>query len=205
MVNYFFGLPRSGKTTLIARLAKKNAKRYRNIYCNVHLNGMPDNVVYIENEWVGKYDMSDSLILIDEASLFADNRDYKNFSKDLLHFFMLHGHYRCSIYLFAQGYNSCDKKIRSILNNVYYVYKPILTGFILTKYYRVPYGIVIPDAKKNKQNTGNSLGSIEEGYCKPTFLQRLFCHRFIRAPYYKYFDSWEAPCLPPIPAAKHTT
>lgn len=201
MIDFYFGLPRTGKTTLITKLALTQSKRYKHIYVNVHLSGMPENVIYIENEWVGKYDMSDSLILIDEGSIFADNRDYKNFSKELVHFFVLHGHYRCNIKLFAQTYNGVDKKIRTLCNNVFYMYKPFFFGRWFTKYYRIPYGIIIPDRKKNMQSTGNSLGDIEEGYCKPSLLIRLFCRRFYRPRYYKYFDSWEAPVLPPVPSS----
>lgn len=199
MIEFYFGLPRTGKTTLIAKFALKYSKQYKYIYTNVHMSDVPENVKYIQNEWVGVYDMSDSLILIDEGSIFADSRDYKNFSKSLVHFFVLHGHYRCNIKIFAQTYNGVDKKIRTLCNAVYYMYKPFLTGHWITKYYRIPYGIIIPDARKNRASTGNSLGEIEEGYCKPAFIQRLFCHRFYRPKYYKYFDSWEAPKLPKIP------
>lgn len=199
MIEFYFGLPRTGKTTLISKMALTEAKKYKYVYVNVHLADMPHNVYYIENEWVGKYDMSDSLILIDEGSIFADNRDYKNFSKALVHFFVLHGHYRTNIRIFAQTYSGVDKKIRTLCNNVYYMYKPFLTGHWITKYYRIPYGIVIPDRKHNQQSTGNSLGEIEEGYCKPPLLFRIFAHRLYRPRYYRYFDSWEAPPLPPIP------
>lgn len=198
-VSLYFGLPRTGKTTLLAKMAVKEAKRYEHVYTNVHLTDVPENVVYIENEWIGKYQLENCLILIDEATLFADNRDYKNFSKDLVKFFMLHGHYHCTIRLFAQTYNGVDKKIRTLCELVYYMYKPFLTGHWVTKYYRIPYGIVIPDKHKNKQMTGNTLGEIEEGYCKPSLLERLFAHKLYRKRWYKHFNSWEAPELPPLP------
>lgn len=198
-VSLYFGLPRTGKTTLLAKMAVTEAKRYEYVYTNVHLTDVPDNVYYIENEWIGKYQLENCLILIDEATLFADNRDYKNFSKDLVKFFMLHGHYHCTIRLFAQTYNGVDKKIRTLCELVYYMYKPFLTGHWITKYYRIPYGIVIPDRRKNKQTTGNSLGEIEEGYCKPNLIERIFAHRLHRRKYYPHFNSWEAPVLPPPP------
>lgn len=199
MVFLYFGLPRTGKTTLIAKLCHSKAfrRRYKNIYSNIRMENT--DYTYIENSYIGKYQMEDGAILIDEGTLFANNRDYKTFSADLTKFFMLHGHYRVDIYIFAQTYNGVDKKIRTLCNAVYYMYKPLLTGHWFTKYYRIPYGIIIPDKHKNKQTTGNSLGDIEEGYCKPSLLQRIFCHRFYRPRYYKYFDSWEAPELPPIP------
>lgn len=206
-VRYYFGVPGCGKTTLLVRLALQGSKKYNNVYTNVRLTGMPDNVHFVENSWIGKYDISDGLLLIDESTLFADNRDYKNFDKQLKNWFVLHRHFGMTVYLFGQSYNGLDKKIRDLAmgdvnGGMYYVYKGLFTGRWVTKYYKVPYGIVIPDKHKNKQLTGNALGEINEGYCKPSLLTRLFSARFIRHPYYKYFDSWECPALPPLPQSK---
>lgn len=201
MFSFYFGLPGAGKTTLIARTVIKSSKKYNHIYCNVPMNDAPDNFVLIQNSWIGKYDISDGLLIIDEASLFADNRDYKNFTKALTSYFMLIRHYKVDVMLFAQSYNAMDKKLRTLCTDVYYMYKPLITGRLLglTKWYRIPYGIVIPDARHNKEQTGSALGDIQEGYCKPSLIQRLFCHRMLRGRWYKYFDSWEAPPLEPLP------
>lgn len=199
MINLYFGLPGTGKTTLIAKLCHSRSfrKRYKNVYCNVHLANT--DYTFIDNSYIGKYHLVDGAIIIDEGTLFADNRDYKNFSQNLTKFFMLHRHYNVDIYIFAQTYNGVDKKIRTLCNNVYYMYKPFLTGLWLTKYYRIPYGIVIPDSRRNKEKTGNTLGEIEEGYCKPPLIMRVFAKRLYRPKYYKYFDSWESPELLPLP------
>lgn len=199
MINLYFGMPGTGKTSMIAYLAhnKSFRRKYKNLYTNIDL--ADTDYIRIENDWIGKYNITDGAILIDEGSIFADNRDYKNFSKALTNFIMLHRHYRVDIYIWSQQYNAVDKKIRSLTNNLYYMYKPLLTGWYKTKWYKIPYGIVIPDRKKNKERTGNSLGEIEEGYCKPSLIQRIFARSFNRRKTYRYFDSWEAPELPPIP------
>lgn len=187
MVKYFFGLPGSGKTTVMSKLAKQavKSKRYKNVYGNVHLS-IP-GYTYIDNECIGKYELIDGLVLIDEATLFADSRDFKNFGKERTEFFMLHRHDNIDIILFSQCWDAVDRKIRTITDRVYYIYKPLLFGHWFTKYYRIPYDIIIPDPKKNQQ----SLGDIIQGYCKPSFFQRLFTSKTIFRPlYYKYFDSW---------------
>lgn len=197
MVSLFFGLPGSGKTTIMASFALKYTKRkkpYKHVYSNVHMS-IP-GLIYIENDFIGKYDLSDSLILIDEATLFADSRRYKEFSKDKLEFFLLHRHYNSDIILFTQQWDGVDRKIRVITDRVYYVYKGIFTRAFLSKYYRIPYGIIIPDGK----NAGEKLGEIVQGYRKPPLLVRLFATKVFRPRYYKYFDSWEAPELPPLPS-----
>ena len=126
MISMYFGVPGVGKTTLLAKIAKKNLKRYQHVYSNVHLK-IP-GVTYITDDCIGTYDLHDCLILIDEASIFADNRDYKSFNKNgtRLEYFLTHRHYHADIILFTQGYNAVDKKLRTLTVNLYYMQKPFL-------------------------------------------------------------------------------
>lgn len=200
MVKLFFGLPGCGKSTILASIAykesrKKYFKKYNHIYSNVHLT-IP-GVTYITNDCIGQYMLRDCLLLIDEATLFADSRDYKNFDKDRLAYFLEHRHYNCDIILFTQQWDGVDRKIRVITDRVYYVYKRGLLGLFFTSYYRIPYGIIIPDKKMG----GEKLGEIVQGYCKPSFFVRLLAHKIYRPKYYKYFDSFICRNLPPLPKA----
>lgn len=197
MISLFFGLPGCGKTTLLCYCAHKalRSKKYKHVYSNVHI--AMDGVTYIDNDCIGQYQLENALILIDEATLFADNRAYKDFGKDKIQFFLLHRHMKVDIYLFTQQWDALDRKIRVITDRVYYVYKGRLLGRWRTSYYRVPYGIIIPDPKKDGSE---KLGEIIQGYCKPSFVERLFCEKHLwRGRYYKYFDSWEHPRLPSLP------
>lgn len=202
MIKLFFGLPGAGKTTILASIAAQYAKPfkknpYRNVYSNVHLS-IP-GVTYIDNHCIGNYLLKDSLILIDEATLFADSRAYKEFDKQKLSFFLQHRHYNCDVFLFTQQWDGVDRKIRVITDRVYYVYKGKFFGRWWSSYYRIPYGIIIPDKKVG----GEKLGEIIQGYCKPDIFTRLFSKKVWRSKYYKYFDSWEAPELPPLPDHYH--
>lgn len=194
-VSLYFGLPGAGKTTIMCKIMLKALKnrRYSNVYCNVH-NAIP-GVTYIDNECVGKYDLHDALICIDEATLFADSRDHKLFSHALKSYFLEHRHYNVDIVLFTQQWDGVDKKIRVITDRVFYVYKGFFLGRWFSRAYRVPYGIIIPD----KRNDSEKLGEIVQGYCKPGLFARLFGLWVFRPRYYKYFDSWERPPLPPLP------
>lgn len=195
-VSLYFGLPGAGKTTVMCKLMKKaaKAKRYDHVYCNVH-NTIP-GVTYIDNECIGMYDLHDALICIDEATLFADSRDYKSFSKNRLTYFLEHRHFNVDIVLFTQQWDGVDRKIRVITDRVYYVYKGTLLGHWFSRAYKVPYGIIIPDPKRD---SSEKLGEIIQGYCKPGLFARLFGLWAFRPLYYKYFDSWERPQLPPLP------
>lgn len=195
-VELYFGLPGCGKTTLVAYEAYKAVKsrKYRNVYSNVRLSIF--GVTYISNDCIGRYDICDGLLLIDEATLFADNRAHKDFSRDKIEYFLLHRHYNVDIKLFTQQWDGVDRKIRVITDRVYYVYKGLFTGHWFTKYYRIPYGIIIPDPHKSD---GEKLGDIIQGYCKPNILIRLFAPVIYRPRYYKYFDSWQRNTLPKLP------
>lgn len=194
MISLYFGLPGCGKTTMLCYLAKKNMQRYLHIYGNIPV-ALP-GYTYIDNDCIGNYDLGDSLILIDEGTLFADSRSYKSFPPELTSFFLLHRHWKCDIIIFTQGWDALDKRIRVITDRVYYVYKGPLLGKWITRWYPIPYGIIIPDKKDDSEK----LGEIVQGYCKPGFFRRLFFSgRLFRPRYYKYFDSWDHPALPPLP------
>lgn len=188
-VSLYFGLPGSGKTTLLCYHAIKGLKsgRYDHIYSNVGIT-VP-GVTYISNDCIGKYNLSNCLLLIDEATLFADSRDHKNFPKHQIEFFLLHRHYNCDIILYTQQWDGVDRKIRVITDRVYYVYKGFFTRKWITKFYRIPYGIIIPDPKN--KSSGEKLGDIVQGYSKPNILIRMFATPVFRPLYYQYFDSWE--------------
>lgn len=201
-ISLYFGLPGCGKTTMLTKIACVTSRRidrdrrcpYNVIYGNIPLSGI-DHYVQIDFDDLGKYDIRDALILIDEATLEVDNRDYKSFKDHSKRFFLLHRHYNVDICLFTQQWDAVDKKIRVITDRVYYMYKKGFLRHWFTRMYRVPYGIIIPDSKKSD---GDKLGEIIQGYCRPSLLVRLFSPRLYRPKYYKYFDSWEAPKLPDL-------
>lgn len=196
-ISLYFGLPGCGKTTIMTKLAYKavRSSRYSNVYCNVPLS-IP-GVTFIDNDCIGKYELRDCLLLIDEATLFADSRDFKNFSKGRLEYFLEHRHRNADICLFTQQWDGVDRKIRVITDRVYYIYKGFFTKKCFSKCYRIPYGIIIPDPKKG----GDKLGDIVQGYSKPSIFVRLFASLTYRPRWYKYFDSWQLDELPVLPSS----
>ena len=129
-ISLYFGLPGCGKTTLLTYFALRGVKnrRYKNVYSNVAIN-VP-GVTIIDNSCIGRYQLENGLILIDEATLFADSRDYKNFSTALTSFILQHRHYNVDIIFFNQSWDALDKRIRTITDRVLYVSKSPLLGAV---------------------------------------------------------------------------
>lgn len=191
MISLYFGLPRCGKTTTLAKLAHDAVKRGRTVYSNVPLK--IKGVVHILNEDIGRFDMSGGLILIDEATIYADSRQFAKFPPEVVEFFVLHGHYKVDICLFCQIYNRTDSTIRMLAERVFYVKRGLILP--VSRIYRVPYGIAFTPPP---EGTGSKYGDIVEGYAEPSLLQKIFCQRIWRPLYYRYFDSWEHKELPPL-------
>lgn len=173
MIKGVFGLPRSGKTTYLAKLAKQAIKKGRKVYTNFYCKGC----YTLDFDSLGVCDYSDCLILIDEISLFCDCRSFKNYSDNHKYFFALHAHYNCDIVYCSQSYMDCDKKIRNVTDSLYQItpwyfgtsrVRPIQKQFIIER------------------------GSISEFYEVKGF-GSLVCRRR----YYSMFDSFERKQLPP--------
>lgn len=191
----YFGLPRCGKTTLIAKMALEavKSKQFKNVYCNVHLS-IP-GVIYVPfRECFGKYEIVDGIYFIDEAAIEAGDREYKSFGPERTAAIMLHGHDKLILVFFSQEPDGVDKKIRAVTEEVYYVKKSKVFKH-WTYVYRIPYKLIWP----KEGSDGENAGKILMGYVKPPFLSRVFALRFCRKKYYKYFDSWEREPRPPLP------
>lgn len=197
-ISRYFGLPGCGKTTLLTKIALDAVRsgKYKYVFTNVHIT-VP-GVTYIDFEWLGNYDIRDACVLIDEAMVHCGDRDYANFGKEKIWYFVEHRHMSCDVHLFSQEPDGVDKKVRSLTDRMYYIKKGLILGPWFSSVYKIPYSIVWPDQNSN----GENLGRIVMGYTKPPLLARLFCIRLFRPLYYKYFDSWEIDrILPPLPAS----
>ena len=198
-ISLYFGLPGCGKSSTLVHLAvdesykiKMGQSRYSCIITNVPIKC---EGVYFHNnlDWIGEYYVKGALILIDEATLLYDSRQYKAFAKSLTKGFVLHRHTENDIVLFVQIWDRIDKTIRDICDRVYYVHKGAL--FRSVSYVNhIPYSILFPDSGSN------SYGDIVMGYKKCSLFQRLVSKRLYRKFYYGYYDSyWIPDDMKPLP------
>lgn len=191
MVIQYFGFPRSGKTTLLTRIAIKEQRKidqgrsnYDAVYSNVGVNY--PGIRSIKWDYVGQYDYKRCLILIDEATLFADNRNFKSFEQYKTDWLMTHGHDKVDLIVFCQSSTGIDKKIRDVTERVGFVRK-VLCWSIITY---LPRSIVIPE----------HTGEVTMGFRKPKPIELLWNVKiFYRPSWYPYFDSWHSYVKRPAP------
>ena len=182
MIKCYFGVPGAGKSTILVKEYKKNKKRYKKIYTiNIDIKGCER----INKEILEKYRIEDSLILWDEITMDADNREFKSFSKELRDFFILHRHLGCDIIYATQNFENVDKKVRDLTSELWYMSKsvvPILRGFTIAKrIYR-------------QVNINEHTSDLTLGYRFCNFIESIFVSNLIicwRRKYYKYFDSYQ--------------
>lgn len=180
MIKCYFGVPGVGKSTILAKEYKKNRKKYAHIYTiNLQLKG----VEQITKEDLEKYKFVNTLILWDEITMDADNREFKSFSKDLRDFFILHRHLGCDIIYATQNFENVDKKVRDLTCELWYMNKSV-----------VPFFRSFTTAKRiyRQVNINEHTSELTLGYRFCNFLESIFVSNFklvFRRKYYKLFDT----------------
>lgn len=196
MISGYFGVPGCGKTTVLTKIAqtelkriKKGKSKYEHVYTNFYCQGCKK----IEFKDLENYKIYNGLILIDEISLDADNREYKSFGKGIRNFCILHRHLGCDIIYFTQDFGKVDKTIRSLTNDLWYVSKTIFP--FLNRWTKCK--------QIYRQITINEYTSeLTLGYRFASFLEAIFGHTkklVYRPKWYKYFDSFDELQMSEIP------
>lgn len=176
----YFGAPGSGKTTFGVALARKAIKAGRPVFTNFPCVG----AYQIDVRDLGKFSYRDALIIIDEAGIAYDSRNYKSMPSDVIQYLKLHRHYGVALIWLSQGWDDCDKKIRTLCTEYWYLRKlgPWTVQRLMLKRCGVD---------------DNTHQIIDEYYRYPLLRGGLqLCYR---PRWYKFYDSWDAPFLPDAP------
>lgn len=167
-LNVYFGVPGSGKTTFAAWLTKRAThktlfyrlfcEKYPTIYTGfliqLGLIKMPVPVfsnVPITGAFqldvkrdVGIYHMENAKVIIDEAGIEYNNRNFKALPAEQIYWYKYHRHYRCSVDVFSQSHEDMDITLRRLAQKYYVVKKSILPHFVVVK--RIKRRVGIDDA-----------------------------------------------------------
>lgn len=191
VVNIICGLPGAGKTTCAAYLTKyfSSKKKFKKIgyrtYSNVPIIGA---YPYDFQKEFGVFSMENACIICDEAGLVANNRDFKTFKRCALEYLKLLRHRNNLFFVFSQTWDDMDLKIRSMAGMIWICSRSTLP--FVTKLVPVRRRIGVDEDSKEMKD----IFFIDHP------IKRFFTtRRFFRPLYYKLFDSYEAPYLPPYP------
>jgi hypothetical protein len=118
------GKPGVGKSTFAAKLAKLYLNKGYPVWSNTPIRGC----FQIDcRKDLMSYNVSDGLLIVDEAGIEFDNRDWKNFTKNLVEFFKTYRHYRMHVLILSQSWEDVDKKIRQLASSIY-ILNPTIFG-----------------------------------------------------------------------------
>lgn len=157
VLNVYFGVPGSGKTTFAAYLAKQSMresrvitwarnhpckfsawlldrtplfKRAEPVYSNVPITG---SYQLDPKDDIGKVMVEDGRVIIDEAGIEYNNRAYKTFSPAAIYWYKYHRHYKCPVDVFSQSYEDMDITLRRLAQNYFVVKKSLIPRFVVCK------------------------------------------------------------------------
>lgn len=180
-----FGKKGSGKSTLMVRLAYQYLSLGWDVYCTERLDGCH----FINYNDIGFYNIPEkSVLLVDEAGMIWDNRNYKNFKAEVRDWFKLQRHYKVKVILFSQTFD-IDKKLRDLTDDMYLCVN-VMRVFSWAK--RIRRKIVLT------KPTGDAPARIDEELQFDSFLFWPFGARILTfiPKYARYFDSHNCPVLP---------
>lgn len=121
-----FGPKGSGKTTHKIYTARKYLRKGYKVYCDEPLPGC---YLHDPNRDIGSFLYEPhSLVLCDEAGMLWDNRDFKNFKKEVRNFFKLQRHNKLIVYVYSQTLD-VDLKIRNLVDE-YYQLSHVLLAYV---------------------------------------------------------------------------
>lgn len=173
-INIYFGSPGCGKTTHAAYIVRKCKRRKIPVFSNVPIKG-----AYLYNPQVdlGVYDISDCVVIIDEASIEFNSRYYKDMSKGIIYFLKMFRHFHIrAIYVYSQAADDMDITLRRLCKNYYMIKKIGYWSFI----HRI----------KIKED-------VVDGQLVSIYKYAIGLPKVIFRPlYYRMFDSWSRIELP---------
>lgn len=125
-ITFIAGEIGAGKSTLAVKLARKHLKQGWTVYSTDYIQGCYKLDVNDLNTLMAP---ARSLLIIDEASLKMNSRDFARLKLSLIEYFKMSRHCKNKIIMISQTFGDTDKQIRDLSTHVYFVRK-ILNGLV---------------------------------------------------------------------------
>lgn len=182
-----FGKKRSGKTTLLQKFAIQYQRKGYKVFSNVELFGC----YQLDVATLGKVQYPyRSVLIVDEASMYWDGRNFKSFDLALSDYLRMIGHFG-NVVIFASQTFDIDKRLRDQTDEMY-LCSNVLGFFSIAKKIRKK-----PTLHKPLEVEGRTSG---EGYIAddyrfelPLFWKYTYIPRWA-----KFFNSFEYTPLTPV-------
>lgn len=203
MFTVIFGLPGSGKTTHLAKSAFDYYFKFKNhgwIYTNIKLR-LPHTIFVNGREDIGKYEIFNGRLYLDESAQEFNNRGFKTFSKEHLKFFNEYRHHNIDMFFYCQRYDALDANLKNgLCDHVLWARRTRPTSLI--SYWNIPRRILIAKEADASKLSG---GEIVQGYVEPSFFEKIFANRFFGKKYWWLFDSYDVDPLPALPRERFSS
>lgn len=165
VLNVYFGVPGSGKTTYAAYLTKqcmreslvlrfckrwpdkklckrilesKYFRRSMPVFSNVPITGSYKLDVQKD---IGHYMIDGGKVIVDEAGIEYNNRFFKTFPPEAIYFYKYHRHYQTSVDVFSQSYDDMDVTLRRLAQAYFVVRRSIVPFCVTTRLIRRKVGV----------------------------------------------------------------
>lgn len=191
MIRIFFGSPGAGKTTLAVRQLYKMKRRRRQPYDYYYSNFSNALCASVDLTGLGTWTFPEhSYIVIDEAGIEFNNRNYKSFPKELISWMKLHRHFKCDVDFISQSWEDTDITIRRLADELWYIKR--FGPFTIVR--RV-YKFVTINEETSQIQDGYRFAKIIKKFLPPPFRENSF-YLVFRPRFYRYFDSYSRPSVP---------
>lgn len=125
-ITFVAGQIGSGKSTYAAREAQRHLKRGWKVYSTDYIKGcMKLDIADLKEKCCQPH----SLLIIDEASLKMNSRDFAKTKLDMIAYFKLSRHWKNKIILISQTFTDTDKQVRDLSTKIFFMRK-VLNGII---------------------------------------------------------------------------
>ena len=131
-----FGKKGSGKSTYLQKLAIQHHNKGWYVFTDrVNLNMPFMNCIESPKDFYKVSYPPNSVLLIDEAGLLWDNRNFKSFPPELTDWLRMQRHYKVKVIMFSQSYD-VDKKLKDLSDHIS-INKKILFWIFERRYERI--------------------------------------------------------------------
>lgn len=119
-ITFIVGQIGSGKSAYSVKLARRALKRGMSVYATDYISG----TCKFDPSWLSDMKCPEnSLLIIDEAALRFNSREFAKLSKDIIAYFKKCRHFRNDVILISQTFSDSDKQIRELATDVLFLRK----------------------------------------------------------------------------------